>query len=55
MVVGLCRALIREPGLINRWQQGDVRRATCTACNQCTLELLAKGSPLECFLNMHKQ
>jgi len=53
-MISLCRALIREPGLINRWQQGDVRRATCTACNKCTLELLAKGQPLECFLDMHK-
>ncbi|MFW6056571.1 MAG: NADH:flavin oxidoreductase [Chloroflexota bacterium] len=33
--VALCRPLIREPGLIKRWREGDVRDATCISCNLC--------------------
>lgn len=31
----LCRPLIRESGLINRWQKGDRGQAKCVSCNQC--------------------
>ena len=51
-MVSMCRALIRESGLVERWQQGDIRRATCVACNKCTFELLSKGLPLECYLDL---
>jgi 2,4-dienoyl-CoA reductase-like NADH-dependent reductase (Old Yellow Enzyme family) len=33
--VSLCRPLIREPGLIERWQSGDTVRATCISDNGC--------------------
>jgi len=33
--ISLCRPLIREPGLIKRWQEGDIKRATCISCNGC--------------------
>jgi len=33
--ISLCRPLIREPHLINRWKQGDTRRATCLSDNLC--------------------
>lgn len=29
------RPLIREPGLIARWQNGDMRPSDCVSCNQC--------------------
>jgi 2,4-dienoyl-CoA reductase-like NADH-dependent reductase (Old Yellow Enzyme family) len=33
--ISLCRPLIREPGLINRWKSGDTRKATCLSDNLC--------------------
>ncbi|VVS90645.1 NADH:flavin oxidoreductase [Desulfoluna spongiiphila] len=33
--VSLCRSLIREPGLVKRWRQGDRSKAACVACNGC--------------------
>ena len=33
--VSLSRPLIREPNLINRWQQGDTAPALCVSCNTC--------------------
>jgi 2,4-dienoyl-CoA reductase-like NADH-dependent reductase (Old Yellow Enzyme family) len=33
--VSICRPLIREPGLIRRWQSGDTRDADCISCGGC--------------------
>jgi 2,4-dienoyl-CoA reductase-like NADH-dependent reductase (Old Yellow Enzyme family) len=33
--VALGRALLREPGLVARWREGDRRESLCTHCNQC--------------------
>lgn len=33
--ISLSRPFIREPALINRWKNGDRRRATCLSDNQC--------------------
>ena len=33
--ISLCRPLIREPGLINRWRSGDTRPALCSSDNLC--------------------
>jgi len=33
--VALCRPLIREPGLVKRWHEGDTRPSTCISCNLC--------------------
>jgi len=33
--ISLCRPLIREPGLINRWKSGNREKATCLSDNQC--------------------
>jgi 2,4-dienoyl-CoA reductase-like NADH-dependent reductase (Old Yellow Enzyme family) len=50
-LIGLCRPLIRESDLIFRWKNGDRKKATCISCNQCIVELLLKGLPLECYLD----
>ena len=33
--ISMSRPYIREPGLISRWQSGDLRKATCISCNGC--------------------
>ena len=33
--VAMGRALLREPGLIGRWQAGDDRESLCIHCNRC--------------------
>lgn len=33
--ISLCRPLICEPGLTNRWQSGDLREVKCVSCNKC--------------------
>jgi len=45
--ISLCRPLIREPGLIKRWQEGDIKRATCISCNKCFVPTRA-GKGLYC-------
>ncbi len=33
--VCLSRPLVREPGLVRRWEEGDRRKSPCTSCNGC--------------------
>jgi len=33
--IALCRPLIREPDLIQRWKSGDTRPADCISCGAC--------------------
>jgi len=46
--IALCRPLIREPGLVKRWQSGDTRKATCIYCNQCFIPTRS-GEGLYCM------
>lgn len=45
--MALCRPLIREPDLINRWAAGDTSKATCVSCNQCFANWV--HHPIRCF------
>ena len=47
--VSLCRPLIREPDLIKRWQEGDIKRATCISCNKCFVPTRA-GEGIYCVV-----
>jgi 2,4-dienoyl-CoA reductase-like NADH-dependent reductase (Old Yellow Enzyme family) len=40
-MVSLARPLIREPGLIARWQSGDRAPAKCIRCNKCLAAIFA--------------
>lgn len=33
--VSFCRPLIREPGLISRWRNGEMEKSKCVSCNGC--------------------
>jgi 2,4-dienoyl-CoA reductase-like NADH-dependent reductase (Old Yellow Enzyme family) len=45
--VSLCRPLIKEPGLINKWKGGKQDKATCISCNKC-YESILTGKTLHC-------
>ena len=45
--ISLCRPLVCEPDLINRWQSGDARDAACISCNNC-VEQIKAGKGVTC-------
>jgi len=45
--IALCRPLIREPDLVNRWKSGDTRPSACVSDNACIGPLTA-GKGLQC-------
>ncbi len=45
--VAMCRPFIREPGLVNRWKSGDLKKATCISCNGC-FEAGTEGNGVYC-------
>jgi 2,4-dienoyl-CoA reductase-like NADH-dependent reductase (Old Yellow Enzyme family) len=45
--ISMCRPLIYEPDLPNRWKSGDTSPAKCISCNSC-LDLMRKG-PVYCL------
>ena len=51
-MISMCRPLIREPGLIARWQQGDAAAAKCISCSRC-FEVITKEHRLGCYQELH--
>lgn len=47
--ISICRPLIREPNLIERWKSGDARPATCIYCDGCFGPGL-KGEGVKCVI-----
>jgi len=47
--LSMCRPFIREPGLINRWRSGDLRKATCLSDSKCLRPALA-GKGIYCVV-----
>lgn len=45
--ISLCRPLIYEPNLPNRWKSGDLSPAKCISCNSCYLTM-EQGIPVYC-------
>lgn len=39
--ISMCRPLIREPNLPNRWKEGDTSPARCISCNLCFATILS--------------
>ncbi len=52
--VALSRPLIREPHLVQRWMQGDRRKASCISCNQC-FATLSTEEALHCPVEKKEQ
>jgi len=46
-MISMSRPLVREPGLIARWQRGDTAPAKCISCNKC-FGFGVRGEALEC-------
>lgn len=47
--VSMARPLIREPGLMNRWREGDTSTALCESCNGC-FKTLQYGKGIQCLI-----
>ena len=47
--VSLSRPLIREPGLVRRWREGDRRKSACGSCNEC-FGAAADGGGVRCMV-----
>jgi 2,4-dienoyl-CoA reductase-like NADH-dependent reductase (Old Yellow Enzyme family) len=52
--ISMCRPLIREPGLINRWRSGDLSRATCISDTKCLRPALT-GKGVYCVVEKRLQ
>jgi 2,4-dienoyl-CoA reductase-like NADH-dependent reductase (Old Yellow Enzyme family) len=48
-MISLSRPLICEPGLVNRWASGDLRRSLCVSCEGCG-KMAGSGKGLRCVL-----
>ena len=45
--ISLCRPLIYEPDLPNRWKSGDISPAKCISCNACLVNM--RTGPVYCL------
>ncbi|MFV2081744.1 MAG: NADH:flavin oxidoreductase [bacterium] len=52
--IAMSRPFIREPGLANRWQEGDLAAATCISCNGCFVAGLKEGG-IYCIVEKKEQ
>jgi 2,4-dienoyl-CoA reductase-like NADH-dependent reductase (Old Yellow Enzyme family) len=52
--VALARPLIREPGLVSRWQGGDPAPAKCISCNRC-FGTLKYGEGIQCKIELKER
>ena len=52
--IAMSRPFIREPGLVNRWLQGDRKPATCVSCNSCFKPGIEEGG-IYCVVEKKKQ
>lgn len=46
--ISMCRPLIYEPDLPNRWKNGDLSPAKCISCNSCYMTMLT--GPIYCVV-----
>ncbi len=46
--ISMCRPFICEPGLVKRWQTGNLTKAACISCNNC-VEQVKAGHGISCI------
>jgi len=51
--VSMARPLVREPGLPNKWLNGNLQAAQCASCNRCLGEI-EQGNKLRCYYRTEK-
>jgi len=51
--ISMCRPLICEPNLPNRWKNGDISPAKCKSCNSCLINM--RIGPVHCIQKKPKQ
>jgi 2,4-dienoyl-CoA reductase-like NADH-dependent reductase (Old Yellow Enzyme family) len=51
--ISMSRPFIREPDLVNRWESGDLRKATCLSDNLCRGPLM-EGEGIYCVVEKKK-
>jgi len=47
-LVAMSRPFIKEPQIVRRWMDGDIRPAECVSCNGC-LDVVKKGESVHCI------
>ena len=52
--ISMSRPFIREPDLVNRWESGDLRKATCLSDNLCR-DPLMQGEGIYCVVEKKRQ
>jgi 2,4-dienoyl-CoA reductase-like NADH-dependent reductase (Old Yellow Enzyme family) len=52
--VAMCRPFIREPGLVNRWRTGDIRKALCVSDNGCFRPAF-RGEGIRCVVEKKRK
>lgn len=52
--IALCRPLIREPALVNRWKSGDRRPALCISDNGCVAPIV-EGKGIYCVVEKREK
>ena len=52
--VSLCRPLIREPFIVNKWREDPGYKPTCISCNQC-YDTILKGNRMQCMQEVKRK
>jgi 2,4-dienoyl-CoA reductase-like NADH-dependent reductase (Old Yellow Enzyme family) len=52
--ISMCRPFVREPGLINRWELGDLSKSTCVSDSKCFRPALT-GKGIYCVVEKRRR
>jgi 2,4-dienoyl-CoA reductase-like NADH-dependent reductase (Old Yellow Enzyme family) len=47
-MVSMSRPFIREPELVKRWKDGDLKKARCVSCGKCGDYVFVR--PMRCYV-----